>query len=430
MKALVVTVRGLQAAVLGCYGNAWVETPAFDALAAGGVVFDNHCADAADPAGARRAWRSGRYHLTPTAAPGPDLLAELRARGVATTLIVDRSRPVPHEFEDGWDTVVRIEAGAADRPLEATFGAARAALERLAGREDWLLWLDLATLLPPWDVPDGFLEAFFPTEEPDDEEEEEEEDDEEVEEPAAAEEKSEPLTPLTDPCAGPLDPADDVLYLRIQNTYGGAIGYVDAGLGELMDLLKENNLDGAALVVVTSDIGQALGERGAVGSIGVGPHEELIHLPLLVRLPGGSEAGRRVAVLTQAVDLAPTLAEAFGATLPDAHGASLWPPLSGRTERLREYAVAVTPRGGCLRTREWAFIPSTEPGREPQLYVKPDDRWEVNDVHQHHLELTDVFEQTLREFSAAVARPGPLVAPALPKVDGGQENQPALPVRE
>src|SRR5262245_11366990 len=98
MKVLVVTARGLQAAALGCYGNAWVETPALDALAAGGVAFDAHLADAADPAGARRAWRTGRYHL-PAPAPaspsphGADLLDRLRERGVLTWLVVDHARP-------------------------------------------------------------------------------------------------------------------------------------------------------------------------------------------------------------------------------------------------------------------------------------------------------------------------------------------------
>ncbi len=163
-------------------------------------------------------------------------------------------------------------------------------------------------------------------------------------------------------------------------------------------------------------------------------HEEIIHLPLIVRLPRNAEAGRRVATLTQAVDLAPTLAEFFGVALPDAHGKSLLPLLRGQVEHVREYAVAGVRVGEgiewCLRTPEWGFLLPVRPHpdeaqREPQLFVKPDDRWEVNEVRHHHLELAEGFEKTLRAFVAATCQPGPLDAPALPDESGGEEAQSA-----
>ncbi len=54
-KVLVIVARGLQLGALGCYGNGWIDTPALDRLAAEGVVFDQHFADAASPEGARAA---------------------------------------------------------------------------------------------------------------------------------------------------------------------------------------------------------------------------------------------------------------------------------------------------------------------------------------------------------------------------------------
>ena len=64
-----------------------------------------------------------------------------------------------------------------------------------------------------------------------------------------------------------------------------------------------------------------------------------------------------------------------------------------------------------LRSSDWAFIlpiaqAAKDPVRGPQLYVKPDDRWEVNNVLQHHLELGERFEAVLREFMAAPRRIG------------------------
>ena len=41
--------------------------------------------------------------------------------------------------------------------------------------------------------------------------------------------------------------------------------------------------------------------------------------------------------------------------------------------------------------------PAADPPRTPQLFVKPDDRWEVNDLRQQNLEQADELERILRE---------------------------------
>src|SRR6516165_5851716 len=115
MKAIVLIARGLQLGALGCYGSEWIDTPALDSLAAEGAVFDQHFADNADPAGARRAWRSGRYYFppnNPAANSGnqPDLLIALRQKGIHTCLILDDSRSSPPEFAVDWDAVQRVTA--------------------------------------------------------------------------------------------------------------------------------------------------------------------------------------------------------------------------------------------------------------------------------------------------------------------------------
>jgi arylsulfatase A-like enzyme len=158
-------------------------------------------------------------------------------------------------------------------------------------------------------------------------------------------------------------------------------------------------------------------------------HEEIIHLPLLLRLPKGEGAGRHVPALTQTVDVGPTVAEAFGVSLPGAHGHSLLPLARGEAEQVRAYACAGLRAGGAiewaLRTPEWGFLlPLAAEGeaRGPQLYVKPDDRWEVNNVVQHHLELSDRLEKTLRAFVRATEQAGPLEVPPLEDVVGDAEG--------
>jgi arylsulfatase A-like enzyme len=375
MKVLVIVARGQQLSALSCYGNPWIESPALDALAAEGVVFDGHFADAVGPAEARRVWRSGRY-----ATPGADLLASLRQHGITSHLIVDASRPAPAHFAEGWDSVEIVEPQEDQVPLETTLYAVQTTLNDLKRRDHWLLWIDFATLLQPWEPPEEHQRPYF------------------EDEPAAENEDAErePMQPLSQAIEGPIDSDDDALFVRLHSSYAAALTYLDGGIGRILDYLDET-LD-QTLIVVTTDEGQALGEHGAVGVADV--HEENIHLPLLMRLPGADAAGRRVPALTQAVDLAPTLADVFEVPLPDAEGFTLLPLIYGDVEKVRDFACAWLPNAAALRTLEWALVlPHLRKAEQPpQLFVKPDDRWEVNDVLQHHVDLADELEKKLREF--------------------------------
>src|SRR5262249_26588638 len=94
---------------------------------------------------------------------------------------------------------------------------------------------------------------------------------------------------------------------------------------------------------------------------------------------------------------------------PRSDGQSVWPLIRGEANELRAHALSGLSVGNgvewALRTREWAFLLPITPftgdsPRSAQLYVKPEDRWEVNDVRQHHLELAEEFEKKLRELSS------------------------------
>ena len=110
----------------------------------------------------------------------------------------------------------------------------------------------------------------------------------------------------------------------------------------------------------TADYGLSLGEHGVVGPVPTSAHEEIIHLPLILSLPGADEAGRRVAALTQAVDLAPTLADVFEVELPSAQGRTLLPLVYGDAEQIRPYVCSGVQNGDigewCLRTPEYALL--------------------------------------------------------------------------
>ena len=110
--------------------------------------------------------------------------------------------------------------------------------------------------------------------------------------------------------------------------------------------------------------------------------------------------------LTQPVVM-PTLLSAFGVNVQWIHGHNLLQFLRREEKPVRQYACSGVRRGQALewslRTPEWSFLlpmfaEQDEPPRGPQLYAQPDDRWEMNNVIQHHLELAEDLERTLREF--------------------------------
>lgn len=124
-----------------------------------------------------------------------------------------------------------------------------------------------------------------------------------------------------DPQASPLSPADVAL---VAGLYDGAVGWADLHFGLLMaDLERSGALDDS-YVVVLSDHGEELGEAGYFGHR-LGLDDVNLHVPLLIRPPGGGTGQRRDA-LVSLLDLTPTLLELMGAA-PAAHarGRSLRP---------------------------------------------------------------------------------------------------------
>ena len=105
--------------------------------------------------------------------------------------------------------------------------------------------------------------------------------------------------------------------------YDGGVRYVDSKLEQWLAPLLETGLLEDALVIVTSDHGESLGlrngEMNGHGSI----YQDGLHVPLIVRPPGGLENGARVLDAVGTVDLAPTVLAAAGLARADLPGRSL-----------------------------------------------------------------------------------------------------------
>jgi len=99
-------------------------------------------------------------------------------------------------------------------------------------------------------------------------------------------------------------------------TYDGQIALMDAGLGELVAGLKARGRYENALIVVTADHGELLGEHEQLGHGGRMMYEGLLHIPLVVKLPGRDHLRGEIGDPVQLVDILPTVLAALGAPVP------------------------------------------------------------------------------------------------------------------
>jgi len=72
----------------------------------------------------------------------------------------------------------------------------------------------------------------------------------------------------------------------VRNIYNGAINYLDAKIGELLDYLREKGDYDNTLVIITSDHGELFGEYGGYFGHGGLLYRPLVHIPLVIRYPG------------------------------------------------------------------------------------------------------------------------------------------------
>lgn len=105
---------------------------------------------------------------------------------------------------------------------------------------------------------------------------------------------------------------------KSRDLYDGEVAFVDHHIGRLLDFVSKSAFSSHTAIVLTSDHGEAFGEHGVVRH-GREVWEELVHVPLVVHVPG--VAPHRVAERRSAIDVVPTLLDLLGAKAPGGEGA-------------------------------------------------------------------------------------------------------------
>lgn len=131
---------------------------------------------------------------------------------------------------------------------------------------------------------------------------------------------------------------------RLRALYDGAVTYHDQSIKRLMDSLGRAGILDDTVVIFTSDHGEELFDHGSVGH-GHTLFEELVHIPLLIRMPHGRERARRIDDEVGLVDILPTLCDLLQTDCPAGiQGTSLAPLLFGKAlSSAREVVISEFP---------------------------------------------------------------------------------------
>lgn len=200
----------------------------------------------------------------------------------------------------------------------------------------------------------------------------------------------------------------------IKALYCGDIAEADRAFGYLVKRLKDKGLYDDSLIIVTADHGEEMLDHGSVGHLS-SLYQELVRVPLLVKMPKGKGAGARVSAVCELSNVAPTiLAQAIGiVALPGsgqtlearASDPSLKPVFFGTDvgEDAREMGQGernyrVFSQG--VRLGDWVltrYISSTRRLGPLSLFNLQQDTGEKNDVYWNHPALALHLESLLNQ---------------------------------
>lgn len=403
-RVIVLVVDRLGAAFLGPYGNTWLDTPNFNQLASEGILFEHVLAETLDISQFCAGCWSGRQ---PPVNAGdnpvsPYLLEQCRTGGLTTRLLTDDDLVAAHPWAQSFDQVEFVESdesNSAQTPdsdevdPEAT-GIARlfaAALNSIADESLDLCWIHAQGMQGNWDAPFAFREQFA--------------------------DEDDPLPPPdVEPPTGPVP--DDLDPDELQGwiwSYAGQVTLLDLCLSPLLDQWRQSSRD--TLFVVLGARGYALGEHGVWGGE-ESLHAEQVQLPLIMAASTHTSTLIRTQELVQPSELCGTLLNWLG--LSSDPGLLQIPETDYAmdADRSRQLAICRTQQAWGLRTPTWyAYIetPSLDetvpasttasgPPRDEdaplQLFLKPDDRWDVNNVADLCPHVVRGFRELMRRLES------------------------------
>jgi arylsulfatase A-like enzyme len=409
---LVVVVDGLRASALGAYGNTSFSTPALDHFAAESCLLDWCYAPTAELDAVYRAtWHS----IHPASGSRSDfdtaaLPRQLASHGYHTTFVSDDRAWASPAAAAGFDE--RVDSGLSPEPesrandvsqtwLASSFGVACHAIQNRTSGAPRLIWMHSRGMYGPWDAPLELQRALLDEDDPP------------------------PIEPVPPPDFVLSDSGDPDAGFRFACAYSAQVMVLDSCWAALMEAIDSAAAEGPWLVTLLGARGYPLGEHHRVGGVDPRMYGEQLHVPWIARFPDGCGRLSRSGQLTSHVDLAPTIMDSLGESVPS-HGArrdgmSIRTLARSSRPAWRESLISASSHGQrAIRNAEWCLRQDAPTGEQlpahrgdttsprTELYVRPDDRWETNDVAKLCPDVIETLSRTmddeLRRFPEPAAQ--------------------------
>ena len=365
---LLVSVDALNLNFLGPYGCTWLPTPGFDELAAHGVTFDQTIVSNL----------SLEASLADLANAMPVAQVSFMTDDAATSTWVN---------QQGFSNVDIIQTETTDPPaasLETTamFRSVQHALTAFRASQPLpLYWLHLGSLRSTWDAPISMRENLF---------------DEELGDPpvwSRPESTNEPVE---------LD-ADD--RLRWQVCYGAQIQCLDFCVQWIVR--EANDWPVTPLIVLVGSRGCNLGGHGTILDDSI--WSENCHVPCIIADVRRQDC-HRLPPLTSLAGIGAWISRVIAGKqeLPSEYSEASDPGRVETADRL----VIQSSKERALRTDHW-FLRLPSRGL-PQLFVKPDDRHEINELSSRLPEITQELKKVAEQVYDATNTEPLLKIPEVP----------------
>ena len=144
-----------------------------------------------------------------------------------------------------------------------------------------------------------------------------------------------------------------------RHAYYACLSYIDAQIGRVLDALEKNGLAGNTVVMLWSDHGYHLGEKGLWGK--TTNYELDTRVAMICRKPGMTTAGQKSEALVELVDVYPSLVDLCGLRVGgQLEGVSVAPLLKNPDRDWKGAAFSQFSRGKirgyAMRTQEYRYV--------------------------------------------------------------------------
>jgi hypothetical protein len=407
-RAIVLVLDHLSAKYIGPYGNTWIPTPGFNQLGACSLLAESMIASSTDIAEIYASFLRGQHPVI-AGRSRVSLLDQLSEKGATSTLISSSEQVLQLPCCDAFTQQVRVPLtdnveSAAD--IESTmmagfFGEVLNWLEtaEVADQED-LLWIHADSLGKCWDAPTELREMFRGDEDP---------------------EASIVTVPPFTHQQQPLDPDEQ---LQVSYPYAAQVCVGDTCLAALHSFLEDYTLGHPSepiLLIVTAARAMPIGQHGTVGYQHAALYSEQLHVPLFASILSSASrvTSSRSQRMLQSESIYQTLVEWFGCAQADGDELpqcqqSFFPLMVaessvGVCDLANAVAISKTDQSDEIAITTAAWFAKVVGDQVTELFVKPDDRWDINEIADKRRDVTSAIEGLfiagdLQEFPAELPK--------------------------